>query len=111
LLARPKLILDPAPVLGWWWYGLTQENVRSPTALAANYLLAGNPAPAGFVELARWWPKVKEERRLAIEKIVLAYWKARQLVDYWSEEFPGVTARTFIAFKELYLADEGLLGL
>jgi hypothetical protein len=37
--------------VGWWWYGLTQENVRSPTALAANYLLAGNPAPAGAESL------------------------------------------------------------
>ena len=85
--------------------------MRSPTVLAANYLLAGNPAPAGFVELARWWPKVTEEKRLAIEKMVLAFWKARQLADYWSEEFPEVTARTFIALKELYKADEGLLGL
>jgi len=115
LLARPELILDPAPVLGWWWYGLTQENVRSPTALAANYLLAGNPAPAGFVELARRWPKVTEEKRLAVEEMVLANWPAGRLVDYWSEEFPEVTARTFIALKELYVrsrtSDAGGVGV
>jgi hypothetical protein len=109
------LILDPGPVLGWWWYGLTQENVRSPTALAANYLLAGNRAPAGFLELARWWRKVAEEQREAIEDMVLANWTAKRLVDYWSEEFPEVTARMFIALKELYVrsrtSDAGVLGL
>ena len=43
--------------------------------------------------------------------MVLANWSARRLVDYWSEEFPEVTARTIIALKELYFADAGVLGL
>ena len=87
LLARPALILDPGQVLGWWWHGLTQENVRTPTALAANYLL----------ELARWWPKVTEEKRLASEEKVVANWSARRLVDYWAEEYPEITDWTFVA--------------
>jgi len=57
--------------------------------------------PAGFLELARWWPKVTEEKRLALEEMVPANWAAGRLVDYWSEEFPEVTDRTFIALKEL----------
>ena len=109
LLARPDLLLDPAPVLGWWWYGLTQENVRTPTALAANYLLAGNPAPDGFLELARWWPKLTEEKRVANEEMVVANWSARRLVDYWSEEYPEVTDWMFIALKKLYFTDAGVL--
>jgi hypothetical protein len=56
------------------------EESDGPNYQVANYLLAGNPAPAGFLELARWWPKMTEEKRLAIEEMVLANWSARRLV-------------------------------
>lgn len=111
LLARPDLLLEPAPVLGWWWYGLTLERVHNPMALAANYLLAGNPAPAGFLALARWWPTLTEEKRLAMEEMILANWSASRMVDYWSEACTEVTAGTIVALKELYLTEVGVLGL
>ncbi len=110
LLERPALLLDPAPVLAWWWYALTQENVRNPTALAANYLLAGNTAPAGFVELVRFWPRLTAEQRLATEEMIQRNWGAQEMVGYWSEKYPEVTMRTFIAMKELYFVDPGVLS-
>ena len=109
LLERPALLLDPAPVLGWWWYALTQGNVRNPTALAANYLLAGNAAPTGFVELVRFWPRLTAEQRLATEEMIERNWGAQEMVYYWSEKYPEVTMLTFIALKELYFVDPGVL--
>jgi hypothetical protein len=38
-------------------------------------------------------------------------WGAEELANHWSEEFSDITARTFIALKELYLADAAVLGL
>ena len=67
--------------------------------------------PAGYLELVRWWPKVNEEDRLAIEEMVLRNWGAEELALHWSEGYADITARTFIALKELYLADAAGLGM
>ena len=111
LVARHDLILDPAPVLAWWWYALTQEDIRQPAALAISCLKRHDPAPAGFLDLVRLWPKVTPKHRLAIEEMVQRNWEAEQLARHWSKSYPECTARMFIALKELYLADPAALGL
>ena len=59
----------------------------------------------------RWWPKVAAEERLAIEETVGRNWGAGEMANRWSEGYADITARTFIALKELYLADAAVLGL
>jgi hypothetical protein len=111
LVARPDLILDPAPVLAWWWYSLAQEGIRQPVALAIRCLLCHDPAPVGYLGLVRMWPEVTQEHRLAMEEMVQRNWGAEQLARYWSEHYSECTPRVIIALKELYLTDPAILGL
>ena len=47
------------------------------------------------------WPKVDAEERPAIE----------EMAHHWSGGYADISARTFIALMELYLADAAVLGL
>jgi hypothetical protein len=111
LVTRQDLILDPAQVLAWWWYALAQEGIRRPVGLAVKCLLLCDPAPDGFLSLVRFWPKVTQEHRLTIEEMVQRNWEAKQLAHNWSKSYADCTARTFIALKELYLANPAALDL
>jgi len=111
LVARPDLILDPAPVMAWWYYSLAQEGIRQPVALAIRCLQCRDPAPVGYLGLVRMWPEVTQEHRLDIEEMVQRNLGAEQMARYWSEYYSECTPRVIIALKELYLTDPAILEL
>jgi hypothetical protein len=111
LVSRPDLILDPAPVLAWWYYSLAQEGIRQPAGLAIRCLQRQDPAPVGYLGLVRMWPEVTPEHRLAMEEMIQRNWGAEEMARYWSKHYSESTARTIIALKELYLANPAALGL
>jgi hypothetical protein len=111
LVTRPDLILDPAPVLAWWWYSLAQDGIRQPVALAIRCLQCHDPAPVGYLGLVRMWPEVTPEHSLAMEEMIQRNRGAEEMARDWSEHYSECTPRVIIAMKELYLTDPAILGL
>ena len=80
-------------------------------ALAIAYLQRHDPAPVGYLGLVRMWPGVTPEHRLVMEEMIQRNWGAKEMARYWAEHYSECTSRTFIALKELYLANPAALGL
>ena len=110
-MARQDLVLDPAAVLGWWWYALVQQGIDSPAGLTISCLEGPTQVLEGFSGLAHFWPEVTPDHRQEIEGMVQRNWGAAELAHHWSESYPRCTALSFIALKELYLADFDVLAL
>jgi hypothetical protein len=101
LSARADLSADPARVLAWWWYCLTQDWATNRPGLLIRCLENGEEPPANFVALARVWPSVTLEDRLEMSDLRWRAWSAPQLAEYFTERYPQLTAEAAAAYMAL----------
>ena len=110
LILREELLADPARVLAWWWFALTQEGVTRPVVVVALYLEIGQPPPPHYLALARTWPEVTAAHRIEIEAMLLDGYDCQLLAAAWSGRYPELTAGAFLAMMWLYASQATELG-
>ncbi len=110
LMEREDLLDDPSPVLAWWWYALTQEEIQRPARVVVHALATRYPPRTNYLELARTWPQVTAGHRAQIEESLQRYPSCQALADRWSPIYPGLNPGAFVAFIGLYAAVPQELG-
>lgn len=110
LMERADLLDDPSPVLAWWWYALSQEEIQRPARVAAHALATHFPPRTNYLELARTWPRVTAGDRAQIEESLLVFPSCQALSARWSPIYPGLTPGAFVAYIGLYAAAPQELG-
>ena len=110
LMEREDLLDDPSPVLAWWWYVLTQEEVQRPARVAVHALATHFPPRTNYLELARTWFQVTAGHRAQIEDSLQSCPSCQALADRWSPIYPELTPGAFVAFIGLYAAAPQELG-
>lgn len=110
LMERGDLLDDPSPLLAWWWYALTQEEIHRPARVAVHALATHCPPRTNYLELAQTWPQVTAGHRAQIEESLQRYPSCQALATRWSPIYPGLTPGAFVAFIGLYAAAPQELG-
>ena len=110
LVEREDLMADPSPVLAWWWYALTQEEVQRPARVAVHAIATHFPPRPNYLALARTWPQVSAGHRAQIEESLQGRPSCQVLSGRWSPIYPGLTPGAFVAFIGLYAAAPQELG-
>jgi hypothetical protein len=110
LMERGDLLDDPSPLLAWWWYALTQEEIHRPARVAVHALATHCPPRTNYLELAQTWPQVTAGHRAQIEESLQSCPSCQALADRWSPIYPGLTPGAFVAFIGLYAAAPKELG-
>lgn len=110
LMEQEDLLADPSPVLAWWWYALTQEEVQRPARVAVHAIATHFPPRPNYLALARTWPQVTAGHRAQIEESLQGRPSCQALSGRWSPLYLGLTPGAFVAFIGLYAAAPQELG-